>query len=114
MTPLFFGSGARRLFGIYEPGRSGSRTSRAAVLCNPWGQEYIRAHRSMRQLAKMLTASGRDTFRFDYYGTGDSAGDMVDADLAGWENDIGSAIDEVKDTSGSPRVALLGLRLAAR
>src|SRR3954451_13983708 len=76
MTPLFFGSRARRLFGIYEPGRSGSRVPRAAVLCHPWGQEYIRAHRSMRRLANMLSATGRDTLRFDYFGTGDSAGDM--------------------------------------
>jgi uncharacterized protein len=111
MTPLFFGTGARRLFGIYEPGRSGSRAPRAAVLCYPWGQEYIRAHRSMRRLANMLAATGRDALRFDYFGTGDSAGDMIDADLAGWESDIETAMDEVKDTSGAPRVALLGLRL---
>jgi exosortase A-associated hydrolase 2 len=111
MTPMFFGSGARRLFGIYQPGQSGSRAPRAAVLCHPWGQEYIRAHRSMRQLAKMLAATGRDTLRFDYYGTGDSAGEMVEADLAGWESDIEAAIDEVRDTSGAPRVTLVGLRL---
>ena len=111
MTPLLFGSGARRLFGIYESGRASSRAARAAVLCNPWGQEYIRAHRSMRLLAKALAGSGRDTLRFDYYGTGDSAGDMVDADLAGWERDIEEAIDEIQSTSGGPRVTLLGLRL---
>jgi uncharacterized protein len=111
MTPLFFGSGARRLFGIYEPGRPGNQAARAAVLCYPWGQEYIRAHRSMQRLATMLAAAGRDTMRFDYFGTGDSSGDMVEADLAGWESDIEAAIDEVKDTSGATRVALLGLRL---
>jgi pimeloyl-ACP methyl ester carboxylesterase len=111
MTPLYFGTGARRLFGIYEPGRSSIRTPRAAVLCYPWGQEYIRAHRSMRRLANMLAATGRDALRFDYFGTGDSAGNMVDADLAGWESDIETAIDEVRDTSGAPQVALLGLRL---
>ena len=112
MTPLFFGSAARRLFGIYEPGHSSIQT-RAAVLCHPWGQEYIRAHRSMRRLAVMLAASGRDTLSFDYFGTGDSAGDMLDADLAGWESDIAAAIDEVMDTSGRTRVALIGLRLGA-
>lgn len=111
MTPLYFGSGARRLFGIHEPGRSGTGAPRAAVLCYPWGQEYIRSHRSLRRLATMLAATGRDTLRFDYFGTGDSAGDMVDADVPGWESDIESAIDEVRDTSGAPRVTLLGLRL---
>jgi len=111
MTPLFFGSGTRRLFGIYEPGRSGNRAPRAVVLCHPWGQEYIRAHRSMRRLANMLADTGKDTLRFDYYGTGDSAGEMVDATLTGWEADIEAAIDEVRDTSGAPRIGLLGLRL---
>src|SRR5262245_860401 len=98
MTPLYFGSATRRLFGIYEPGTGGRRAPQAAVLCYPWGQEYIRAHRSMRRLAMMLSAAGRDTFRFDYFGTGDSAGDMVDGSVAGWEKDIEAAIDEAKDT----------------
>jgi uncharacterized protein len=123
MIPLFFGSASRRLFGIYEPGRApiqppegggkGGGRPRAAVLCHPWGQEYIRAHRSMRRLAVMLAASGRDTLSFDYFGTGDSAGDTVDGDLAGWESDIAAAIDEVMDVSGTPRIALIGLRLGA-
>jgi pimeloyl-ACP methyl ester carboxylesterase len=65
----------------------------------------------MRRLANMLAAAGRDTLRFDYFGTGDSAGNMVDADLVGWEGDIEAAIDEVRDTSGASRVTLLGLRL---
>lgn len=113
MTPLYFGSPDRRLFGIYEPGRASGRSPRAAVLCNPWGQEYIRAHRSLRRLAQMLAAAGRDALRFDYFGTGDSSGDMVDADLAGWEQDIETAIDEARDTSGAPSVTLVGLRLGA-
>ncbi len=111
MTPLFFGAGSRRLFGMYEPGRAVGRAPRAALVCYPWGQEYIRAHRSIRRLSNLLAASGRDTLRFDYFGTGDSAGEMVDADLTGWQKDIETAIDEVKDTSGASRVALIGLRL---
>ena len=111
MTPLFFGTGTRRLFAIYEAGRRASGAPRAAVLCYPWGQEYMLAHRSMRRLANMLAAAGWDTLRFDYFGTGDSAGDMIDADLEGWQSDTQTAIDEVRDTSGARRVTLLGLRL---
>lgn len=113
MTPLLFGTSARRLFGIYEPAHGAGHVQRAVVLCQPWGQEYLRAHRSMRRLANMLATAGCHTLRFDYFGTGDSAGEMHEADLAGWEKDLEWAIDEIKDTSGAAKVALVGLRLGA-
>lgn len=113
MTPLLFGTSARRLFGIYEPAHGGSSSPRAVVLCQPWGQEYLRAHRAMRRLANMLASGGWHTLRFDYFGTGDSAGDMHEADVPGWQKDIDWAIDEIKDTSGAAKVTLVGLRLGA-
>jgi alpha-beta hydrolase superfamily lysophospholipase len=67
----------------------------------------------MRQLANMLSAAGYHVLRFDYFGTGDSAGEPLEADLAGWETDIETAIEELKDTSGASRVCLVGLRLGA-
>jgi pimeloyl-ACP methyl ester carboxylesterase len=112
MNPYYFGTHGRRLLGIYEAARSG-KANRATVLCHPWGAEYIHAYRAMRQLAKMLTSNGIHTLRFDYFGTGDSAGDTTTGDLGGWETDIQSAIEELKDTTGVTRVSLVGLRLGA-
>jgi pimeloyl-ACP methyl ester carboxylesterase len=111
MNAYFFGTRERRLFGVHEAPRR--PTNRAVVLCYPLGDEYIHAHRTMRQLAKMLTAEGMHTFRFDYYGTGDSDGDTEFGDFDGWETDIQSAITEVKDTTGATQVSLVGLRLGA-
>lgn len=111
MTPFFFGTSSRRLFGIYTAGAA--RSQRAVVLCHPWGQEYLHAHRSVRHLSTLLTAAGIHVLRFDYFGTGDSAGDMADADLKGWQSDIDTAIEELKDTSGAQRIGLVGLRLGA-
>jgi pimeloyl-ACP methyl ester carboxylesterase len=113
MTPFFFGSRDRRLFGVYEAAAPGSLVKRAAVLCNPWGSEYIYAHRSLRQLAIRMSVAGFDTLRFDYFGTGDSAGDITGADLRGWEDDIELAIEETQDMAGVARVSLVGLRLGA-
>jgi uncharacterized protein len=113
MTPFYFGAGERRLFGIYDPAPPGSKGDRAAVLCYPWGSEYLHAHRAMRQLGTKLTRAGFHTLRFDYFGTGDSAGEMIEATLKGWEADIESAIDEVKDMTRVTRVAVIGLRLGA-
>jgi pimeloyl-ACP methyl ester carboxylesterase len=119
MTPLYFGTASRRLFGVYMPARAGVAGraalggSRAVVLCPPWGREYLCAHRSLRQLGNMLTSSGLHVMRFDYFGTGDSGGDMVDADLDGWTSDVLAAVEEMKDTCDAKRVSIVGLRLGA-
>jgi pimeloyl-ACP methyl ester carboxylesterase len=113
MTPLYFGSAKRRLFGVYAPPRAASVSAGAALLCCPWGQEYLRAHRSMRQLAGMLCAAGRHVMRFDYFGSGDSAGDSAEMTLSGWEQDVETAMEELQDTCGATRVVLIGLRLGA-
>jgi len=67
MNVFYFGAGERRLFGVYTPARHGGR--RGAVLCPPWGQEYLRAHRSIAQLANTLATAGVHVLRFDYSGT---------------------------------------------
>ncbi len=113
MNPFFFGAGSRRLFGIYTPPLATGTRERAVLLCNPWGQEYIRAHRSMRQLANMLSLAGFHVMRFDYFGTGDSAGEPTNVRLEEWEADIETAIDELVDITGLLRPSLLGLRLGA-
>lgn len=113
MNPFFFGESSRRLFGLYTPARATGGKQRGIVLCHPWGQEYLRAHRSMGQLGKQLAGAGLHVLRFDYFGTGDSAGDMTQADLKGWCSDVETAIDELKDTASLSRVSLLGLRLGA-
>ena len=113
MTPFFFGSNTRRLFGLYTPATGGGLSPRAVVICYPWGQEYLRSHRSLKHLSTLLARSGIDVLRFDYFGTGDSAGDMCDGNLAGWESDIEAAIDELKDTASVTQVGLVGLRLGA-
>jgi pimeloyl-ACP methyl ester carboxylesterase len=113
MNPFFFGTRQRKLFGLYTPACAGGASARAAVLCAPWGQEYLRAHRSMRHLGDLLTRAHVHVLRFDYFGTGDSSGELEDAELGGWQSDIGLAIDELKDTTGVAQVGLVGLRLGA-
>lgn len=114
MIPFFFGVGQRRLFGVYDAANeTAGLNPRAVVFCYPWGAEYLHAHRSLRQLASKLSVAGFHTLRFDYFGTGDSSGDIIDADLAGWEDDIETAIEELQDSTGAKRVILVGLRLGA-
>jgi uncharacterized protein len=109
--PLFFGSASAPLFGCYHPPSHRQKRRCAVVLCHPFGQEYIRTHRSFVQLAKRLAASGFPVLRFDYFGCGDSAGGSGEGRLRRWVADVGSAVEEVRRQSGLRPVCLVGLRL---
>jgi pimeloyl-ACP methyl ester carboxylesterase len=112
MMPFYFGSESRRLFGVYEAAVARPRSS-AALICYPWGSEYIHAHRAMRRLSTALAGTGRHTLRFDYFGTGDSGGETSEGDLAGWREDVDTAFDEILDMSQASRVTIIGLRMGA-
>ena len=113
MNPFYFGTSAKPLYGVYYPPRGGTARDVGIVLCYPMGQEYMRAHRAFRQLSNLLARAGFHVFRFDYYGTGDSGGDADVGTLTQWQEDIRAAIEELKDTAGVQKVALVGLRLGA-
>jgi pimeloyl-ACP methyl ester carboxylesterase len=111
--PFFFGESGRQLYGVYHAPRTRGGRDGAVLICPPFGQEYMRTHRALRQLALHLAKRGSHVLRFDYSGTGDSAGQGEDATIETWTQDIGTAIDELKDTSGVQRVSVVGLRLGA-
>ncbi len=65
-------------------------------------------------MAERLCAEGFAVLRFDFHGTGDSAGDERDPGrVEAWKRDIGAAIDEARARSGVADVSLVGLRLGA-
>jgi pimeloyl-ACP methyl ester carboxylesterase len=110
MNPFYFGSSREPLYGIYNPPRARSGDPVGAVLCYPMGSEYMRSHRAFRQLTNLLTRAGVHVLRFDYFGTGDSAGDEEQSSVQRWLIDVEHAIDELKDTAGLKNVRLVGLR----
>ena len=69
-------------------------------------------HRSLRHVATAAAAAGIPALRFDYDGTGDSAGDDLDpARLTAWVASVHQAIDVLKSRATVAQVALFGLRL---
>jgi hypothetical protein len=111
MIPFRFGRAERPLFGVFHPGNSAHRASFGVLLCNPFGQEAIRTHRMYRVLAERLAGAGLPALRFDYYATGESAGDDEDGDLDGWCRDVVTAHEELLQRSRCARVAWVGTRL---
>lgn len=111
-TPLFFGPEDRSLFGWYHaPAEAGDL---AIVVCPPLGHEGINAHRGVRHLADALARAGMPALRFDYHGTGDSAGrDEDPGRVAAWQDSIVAAMAALRGLSGCARIGLLGVRLGA-
>ncbi len=113
MNLLYFGSASRQLFGAYHSPPASVTGLGAALLCPPFGQEYLVSHRIFRRLAVRLSESGYHVLRFDYFGTGDSAGGREEGDLDSWQEDAAVALEELRDMSGFGTVATFGIRLGA-
>ena len=109
--PCFIGPATRPLFAWHHPPPPHARLRAGIVLCPALGYEYMSAFRTWRVMAGRLAALGFDTLRFDYDGSGNSAGDDADPDrVAAWLRSVAVAMAEVRRLSGSTTLALVGLR----
>jgi pimeloyl-ACP methyl ester carboxylesterase len=106
--PCYFGPYGG-LFGLYHPGALGAKT--AVLLCPPLGQDLIRCHRLYRQLAHALAGQGHAVLRFDYYGTGDSAGGSEEVEWPRCLADVATAAEQLRLRSGCERIVGFGARL---
>jgi len=113
MLPIYFGAEPRRLFGIFTARAAGAKPRHAVLLCNAFGREAIRAHRLYRVLSERLSRAGCDVLRFDYFGTGDSAGDDQEADLESFRDDVLQAHAELERRSDLPQAVWMGMRAGA-
>lgn len=110
MKFIQFGSGTP-LFGTLHSPRTFSVPRLAVVVCNPFGEEALRAHRIYRVLARKLAQEGIPVLRFDYSGSGDSMGESGSASLSAWIKDVQAAADELRKQSKAPEIVLFGLGL---
>jgi alpha-beta hydrolase superfamily lysophospholipase len=111
-TATWFGPDERPLFGwVHAPGNG--RSDGAVVLCPPLARELTSAHFAYRRLARSLAGAGLTAVRFDYDGTGDSAGSDDDPDrLGAWLASVDEAVALARRT-GAERVCLVGMRMGA-
>ncbi|WP_027211455.1 alpha/beta fold hydrolase [Burkholderia sp. WSM2232] len=84
------------------------------VLCHAFGYDALCTYRGMRRLAESLAERGIAVLRFDYPGTGDSAGDASEPGRwRAWIDSIRQAVALLRQSTGVERVSLCGLRLGA-
>jgi alpha/beta superfamily hydrolase len=111
-SPIYFGDAATPLFGwLHVPTAT---PSLAVAVCSPFGHEGLSSHRTIRALADGLCAAGILTLRFDYEGTGNSAGRTNEtSEPMAWRSNILAALDLLARVAPDAQQALIGLRLGA-
>jgi pimeloyl-ACP methyl ester carboxylesterase len=110
--PTWFGNDDRPLFGWFVHPRDG-RIRGAVVLCQPLGEEATMAYRTFRTLSQELARRGLLAVRFDYDGTGDSAGAFNDPDrVEAWIASVADAVVAAR-AWGADHVSVVGMRMGA-
>ncbi|MEJ6022199.1 alpha/beta fold hydrolase [Ramlibacter sp. PS4R-6] len=111
--PVVFEAAGASCLGWFHAAQ-GARRRVAVVLCRPLGYEALCSYRTYTQLAHTLAAAGFDVLRFDYQGSGDSAGGDTDAGrVDAWLASIAAAVAQARHLAGTDEVALFGMRLGA-
>ena len=96
--------------GLLHPGRS----DRGVVICGAIGHETSGTHRGLFELAELLSSAGHHVLRFDYPGTGDSAGSGTEPDrLERSVRSVELAVAFLRLHCDVQSVTLIGFRLGA-
>jgi len=119
-NPFFFHSplepaavgDAAKLFGVHYPPCT-TPLHHAVLICSPEGNEYVRSHRNLQQLALLLSRIGADVLRFDFAGHGNSSGDVAEVGPDRWRRDILASLDMLRQIAQPDRVTVVGMRLGA-
>ena len=104
----YFEVGGKSLYAtLYMPS---NRPANGVVLCEPFGEEKRCTARMMTRLACRLAEEGHAVLRFDYSGTGDSAGLHSQARWSEWEEETAAAGNFLMSESGCASLSFSGFR----
>lgn len=106
-----FGPPGRRLFGVFHPADGAAQA--AVLVCPPLLHEHARTYRFFAGVATLLAESGLACLRFDYFGTGDSAGDSAAFRPAQAGQDIALAAAALRERADGAPLILMGIRASA-
>jgi exosortase A-associated hydrolase 1/exosortase A-associated hydrolase 2 len=101
-----------RLAAVYYGATPGVAVRGDVLYCPPFGEEMNRCRAMVSMQARALAARGIGTLIVDPHGTGDSAGEHVEASWAQWRDDLEQGLAWIR-RSGRPCVATWGARLGA-
>jgi len=104
--------GNRQVFcSLYLPEQASVQWS--LVIAEPFGEEKRCAARMLVRLARQLAEQQVAVLKFDFSGTGDSAGESGQAQWQCWQEELAFAAQFLKNESGAANLAVLGVRAGA-
>lgn len=95
MKACFVDGSAGRIFVL---ARLPDKAKRCVLFVPPFGEEMNKCRRQFSEVSQALAAQGVASILVDLYGTGDSAGEFVDARWDIWKRDLTTAIDWAGDS----------------
>ena len=112
IEPFFFGP--RNALALYHPSADPA-CLKLLIICPPLFDEYQRVYKALSDLGNACAAHprGPHVMRIDYSGTGEAFGELSDATIRDWLDDINCAIDEGRALTGAEEVILAGVRIGA-
>lgn len=111
--PFFIKSGNLSLFAVLHKPAADQASDTGIVMCSPFAEEKLWAHRVYVNFAKLLCSEGYHVMRFDYAGTGDSDGDFENTTLRSRLDDIGAVLSHMSTELNIQNIALMGMGLGA-
>lgn len=112
LTPSFITGVKGKLFALHCAPRKTHPNTECFLVVPSFAEDMNRCRYMTNMLSQALASHGHAVLTVDPYGTGDSAGEFVDADWGQWVADIVTAGDYAREL-GYERISLLGIRLGA-
>lgn len=110
LAPQFIDSAVGKVFTLYFPPQGEARG--ALLYLPPLAEEMNRCRALAGAQARDLAKLGYAVLLLDYFGTGDSSGELKDANWDIWHADVDAASAWIEQQTGQP-VILWGCRLGA-
>ena len=108
--PVCFTSEGQQIIGVVHRPPDAEAPTPVVVMCHGFTGHKVESHRIFVKTARALAQSGLAALRFDFRGSGDSAGEFDEMTVEGEVRDALAALTFARREVGRP-VALLGLSL---
>lgn len=106
---MWIGAAARQCYAALHRAGQGAAPLGMLVV-PPLLHEQLRSRRLLTELAGRISAFGIPCLRFDYFGSGDSAGSGERMDVASMREDIEAAANALRSLAGIERLVVLAVR----
>jgi exosortase A-associated hydrolase 2 len=110
LAPVFIDGPAGRLFAVHYRPPNATDTGADLIYVPPFAEEMNCSRRMAALQARSFAAAGIGVVVLDLFGTGDSAGEFVDARWGVWRDDLSAAASWL-ESRGRRTLGLWGLRL---